>query len=125
MYKLQQNLRTSSEIVNAVERGRLLYSLMRHESGAHQQQQGARPQGRRFPAQVVKSDCGFMALVARAAEAAAPRFKAQQPQNTRNQINPRGASIYCRKTPDVVAYFLAKLQYYVNLHCAAATKPAR
>lgn len=39
--------------------------------------------------------------------------------------NSRGAPIHYRKTPDVVAYFLAKLQYYVNSHCAAATKPMR
>lgn len=67
----------------------------------------------------------FMALVARAAGAAVPQLKAQQPQNARNQINPRGAPIHYRKTPDVVAYFLAKLQYYVNSYRATATLPAR
>ena len=66
-----------------------------------------------------------MALVARAAGAAAPRFKAQQPQNARNQINPRGVPIRSSKTPDVVAYFLAKLQYYVISHRVVATKPTR
>ena len=37
----------------------------------------------------------------------------------------RGVPIRYGKTPDVVAYFLVKLQYYVNSHCAAATKPTR
>lgn len=37
----------------------------------------------------------------------------------------RGAPIHYRKTPDVVAYFLAKLQYYVNSYRATATLPAQ
>ena len=37
----------------------------------------------------------------------------------------RGVPIRYDKTPDVVAYFLAKLQYYVNLHRVVATKPTR
>lgn len=37
----------------------------------------------------------------------------------------RGAPIHYRKTPDVAAYFLAKLQYYVNSYRATATLPAQ
>lgn len=37
----------------------------------------------------------------------------------------RGAPIRYRKTPDVIAYVLAKLQYYVNSYRATATLPAR
>ena len=37
----------------------------------------------------------------------------------------RGVPIRYGKTPDVVAYFLAKLQYYVNSHRVAAIKPTR
>lgn len=39
--------------------------------------------------------------------------------------NSRRASIHYRKTPDVAAYFLAKLQYYVNSYRATATLPAQ